>query len=78
MLGLMARTDFRTCVCNSTFVFRVQCSDQNLQLQLNSVRMVTVILIHQFKMVHMHAKCSRSLREHMPEFLVWAYQKLYT
>jgi hypothetical protein len=71
----MARTDFRACVSNSTFVFRVQCSDQNLQLQLNCVRMVTVILIRQLKVVHMHAKCSRSLCEHMHEFLVWAYQK---
>jgi len=78
MLGLTARTGFRTCVSNSTCVFRVQCSDQNLQLQLNYVRMVTEILIHQLKMVHVHAKCSGSLCEHMHEFLVWPYQKWYT
>jgi hypothetical protein len=66
MLGLMARTDFRACVSNSTFVFRVQCSDQNLQPQLNCVRMVAVILIHQLKVVHMQL---------MHGFLVWAYQK---
>ena len=39
------------------------------------VRMVTVIMIPQLKVVRMQAKCSRSLCEHMHEFLVWSYQK---